>query len=122
MRENPVRDQFPFLFRLRSRTGLRYGTETETETGLTTDQTGQAVLEYILLLSIVVGIYFTVSSWATSYGLAQKMISPISKDFAATYQFGDPKAAGFDSQTPKRHPRIEDCEECFRLFINPSVQ
>jgi len=91
---------------------------------LSKDQEGQAVLEYILLLSIIVSIYATVTTWVNSYGLAQKMISPVSKDFAATYQFGDPKAAGFDSPggTPKRHPRIEDCEECFRLFINPSIQ
>lgn len=86
------------------------------------NDSGQAVLEYILLLSIIVGIYATVSGWASSYGLAQKMISPISKDFAAIYQFGDPKAAGFESDSPKHHPRIEDCEGCFRLFINPSIK
>jgi hypothetical protein len=84
-------------------------------------ESGQAVVEYILLLSIVVSIYFTVTGWANSYGLANKLITPISKDFAATYQFGDPKASGFDSDSPKRHPRIEDCDECFRLFINPAV-
>lgn len=86
------------------------------------DESGQAVIEYILLLATVVSVYFAVAAWVNQYGLAQKMISPISTDFAATYQFGDPKGAGFDSDTPKRHPRIEDCEGCFRLFINPSLQ
>ncbi len=83
------------------------------------DQSGQAVIEYILLLATIVSVYFTVANWVQSFGLAAKLTAPISKNFAATYQFGDPKAAGFDSETPKRHPRIEDCDECFRLFINP---
>jgi hypothetical protein len=146
-----VRGQLPFQFLLWSRTGFQFGINTEfysaenwfrtaietesekkavqlpvlllppAQKTLTNDG-GQAVLEYILLLSIVVSIYLTVATWANSYGLAGKMLTPITKDFAAVYQFGDPKAAGFDSDTPKRHPRIEGCDECFRLFINPSVQ
>jgi hypothetical protein len=88
--------------------------------GLRKNQDGQAVVEYILLLATIVAIYATIISWASSFGLMQKMITPISKDFAKTYQFGDPKADGFDGE-PKRHPRIYGCEGCFRLFINPRV-
>lgn len=77
------------------------------------------MIEYILLVAIVVSAYSAVANWANSFGLAQKLTSPISKDFATTYQFGDPKAAGYDSGTPKRHPRIYPCEDCFRIFINP---
>jgi hypothetical protein len=86
------------------------------------NESGQAIIEYILLLATVVSVYVTVASWANSFGLAKKLTAPITKDFANTYQYGDPKAAGFDKDTPKRHPRIVDCEECFRLFINPSLQ
>lgn len=83
------------------------------------DERGQATVEYILMLTAIVAFYVTIASWVNNFGLAQKLLTPISKDFAATYQYGDPKAAGFDSDTPKNHPRIVDCDGCFRLFINP---
>jgi hypothetical protein len=82
---------------------------------------GQAVVEYILLLSAIVAIYVTIISWVNSFGLMQKLVTPLTRDYAKTYQFGDPKADGFDGE-PKRHPRISGCEECFRLFINPEIR
>lgn len=87
--------------------------------GLKRDESGQAVLEYILILFVVVSAFFTVATWFNRFGFAKKLTKPVSTDFAKAYQFGDTKAAGFDSDTPKRHPRIDGCEECFRLFINP---
>lgn len=89
---------------------------------LASNQSGQAVVEYILILALVVSLYVTLNSWASRFGLARKLVTPISKDFAKIYQYGDPKAAGFEDETRKRHPRISGCEGCFRLFINPEVK
>ena len=86
------------------------------------DESGQAVIEYVILMSVIVSIFVTVSGWANRYGLAQKMMTPISRDFAKAYQMGDSQAAGTDGGSPKRHPRMNGCEDCFRLFINPKEQ
>jgi hypothetical protein len=86
------------------------------------DNAGQAVIEYILMLSAIVAIYASVLSFFGRFGLEKRLVAPITQDFAKTYQFGDPKAAGFDDGDPKRHPRIQGCEDCFRLFINPEVK
>jgi hypothetical protein len=74
------------------------------------------------MLSAILAIYVTVISWVGQFGLTEKLTKPITNDFAKVYQFGDPKAAGFDSDEPKRHPRIVGCEECFRIFFNPEVK
>ncbi|MGK5082903.1 hypothetical protein WDW37_06330 [Bdellovibrionota bacterium FG-1] len=86
---------------------------------INSDESGQAVIEYILLLSVVVMIYVALVGWMNRFGFMDKMTKPITTDFARAYQYGDPKAQGFDDGTPKRHPRIQGCEECFRVFINP---
>lgn len=85
------------------------------------NERGQAIVEYILLLSTIVAIYATVISWVSQFGLMQKLVAPLNNEFAKTYQFGDPKADGFDGE-PKRHPRISGCDECFRIFINPEIK
>ena len=88
---------------------------------LARNQSGQATIEYILLLSVIVSFFVTISAWVTKFGLAQKMAKPITKDFASTYQIGAPDGAGFDSDSPKDHPRIQDCDNCFRIYLNPKA-
>lgn len=100
--------------------GLKHETPASRMRALASDTQGQAIVEYILLLSTIVAVYATLISWVGRFGLSQKLITPISRDFAKTYQFGDPKADGFDGE-PKHHPRISDCEECFRLYFNPKA-
>jgi hypothetical protein len=85
-------------------------------------ESGQAVIEYILLLVVVVGAYATLASWAAKYGLAQKLTAPVTGDFAKAYQFGDVKAKGYEDGTPERHPRAVGCQDCFRIFINPDFK
>ncbi len=84
------------------------------------DERGQAVIEYILLLVVVVGFFLSVASFFSNIGLGQKLAKPITGDFAHAYQLGDPKAKSLDDGAPERHPRVYDeGPENFRIFINP---
>jgi hypothetical protein len=86
---------------------------------LTGNESGQAVIEYVLLLSVVVGGYLVVVNFMNQFGLAKKLTRPITTDFAAAYQLGDIKAKDFDNGGPERHPRVTKGKENFRIFINP---
>jgi len=83
------------------------------------DEQGQAVLEYILLIAIIVGFYMAVTVGMSKIGLAKKLMLPITGAFAATYQYGHPKAKGYDNGGPTYHPRAEGGENNFRIFFNP---
>lgn len=86
-------------------------------------QSGQAVIEYIMLLAVVIGSYMTLASWFTRFGFAEKLTRPITKSFAHAYQYGDVEALGFDDGGPKRHPRANTrSNENFRIFINPEIR
>ena len=85
-------------------------------------QSGQAVLEYILLLSFIVTGYVIVARFFTQSGITQKLTSPITVTFAKTYQFGDPRAKSFEDGAPDFHPRAIGGQDSFRIFINPRVQ
>jgi hypothetical protein len=86
---------------------------------LASNERGQAVIEYILLLSVVVFSYVSIVNWMNRFGLMQKMTGAVTQGFASTYRYGDAKAKGFDDGDPKRHPLIHGCEGCFRIFISP---
>ena len=89
------------------------------EVSLCKDESGQAVTEYILLLFVVVSAYMSIVAFINSYGLANKLSSPITQSFAHAYQYGRPDALGFsDPGGPKNHPRIPE-DGAIRLFINP---
>lgn len=85
------------------------------------NESGQAVTEYLLLLLVVVSAYMAIAGFVTNYGLASKLTSPITNDFAHAYQYGRPDALGFDDPGgPKNHPRIPDQgDRNIRMFINP---
>lgn len=84
------------------------------------DQSGQAVTEYILLLSIVVAAFLLLSKGITDVGLSGKLLTPVKEDFANTYRYGHPKAKGFEDGGPLNHPRAYTggSNNNFRLFIN----
>lgn len=82
-------------------------------------ESGQATLEYVLLLTIVVSFFMIVSQGLERLGLADKLLKPITQDFAYAYKYGHPDARGYDEGDPKMHPRI-DTKGNFRIFINPS--
>lgn len=90
------------------------------KTGIARDQSGQAVIEYILLLSVIVSFVMIFRKGIERFDLANKLARPVVSSFAAAYQFGHPKAKGFDSNGgPAFHPRAPSTqgEGNYRLFI-----
>jgi hypothetical protein len=87
------------------------------------DQSGQAVLEYVLLLSITFVLFLVVTRGLSRFRVEEKLLSPISKTYAATYRYGHPEAKGYDDGGPYKHPRaLAPGTESFRIFINSSNQ
>lgn len=85
---------------------------------------GQATLEYILLLAIVVILFMIVASFIKEYKLAEKVVKPITQDYKNVYQYGHPKAQGpGDSGGATLHPRVNNNQnDNFRIFMNPKPQ
>ncbi len=83
------------------------------------DQSGQAMLEYVLLLSVIVGCVFLLREGIARFDVGDRLLRPLSESYARAYKYGHPKAQGFDEGEPKNHPRIETGENNFRLFLNP---
>lgn len=71
------------------------------------DQQGQAITEYLLLLSIVAGFFFLLSKGIVDSGLMAKLLKPLKTDYAMAYKYGHPKAKGYDEGGPKNHPRAD---------------
>jgi hypothetical protein len=77
---------------------------------------GQAILEYILLLSIVTGFFVMLMSGLGKFDVGGKLMKPLSSDFAHAYRYGHPKALGYDDGGPLKHPRAIDGTDSFRIF------
>jgi hypothetical protein len=84
-------------------------------------ESGQATLEYILLIAVVVSTFVVMMRGLERFGLGEKMLKPIREDFAYAYKYGHPQARGYDEGEPRLHPRIE-VQGSFRIFINPQVR
>lgn len=78
-------------------------------------QSGQAVLEYILLLTVVVSLFGVIASTLGKVDIGGKLLGPLSGDFAHAYRYGHPKALGYDDGGPKKHPRAIGGDS-FRIF------
>jgi hypothetical protein len=84
---------------------------------LQSGQSGQAVLEYVLLLVIVASAFIFVSAALGKLNVASLVMKPLTGDFAHAYRYGHPKALGFDDGGPKQHPRINvSSGDNFRIF------
>lgn len=84
------------------------------------DEAGQTTIEYVLLLAIVVGLFSIVANGLRKSGVNQMMMRPLKEDFARVYQYGHPKARGYDDGGPTHHPRAEGGgDNNFRIFISP---
>ncbi|MBC7386613.1 MAG: hypothetical protein H7301_10705 [Cryobacterium sp.] len=81
-------------------------------------ESGQAVIEYVLILSIVVFIYMGLMVAIEKGKLAERLAGPIVGSYANVYKYGNAKAKGFDEGTPENHPRILSGGK-IKLFINP---
>ena len=79
---------------------------------------GQATVEYIMILSVVVALFAVLAMFMKSVGIENKFLKGVRENFARTYQYGHPKAKGFDDGGPEMHPRV-NAQGNFRIFINP---
>ncbi len=82
---------------------------------------GQAFLEYVLMLAVVVSCYLILANGLLKLKLGDRIAKPITQDFAYTYRYGNPKTRGYDDGGPLNHVRaIRDGADTqnFRLFIN----
>jgi hypothetical protein len=84
-------------------------------------RSGQAVVEYILLLAIITSIYSLLLNKLSSSNAMAAMKKPFTKEFAYTYRYGDAKARGQDDGGPINIPQHHDLEKNFRIFINPPI-
>ena len=83
-------------------------------------QSGQAVIEYVLLVSIVVSFYVIMSVAMNKLKLADKILAAMSGPYKSAYQFGDVEAKVEDGQYT-RHPMING-NGGSRIFVNPAIK
>lgn len=85
-------------------------------------ESGQALTEYVILLSMVLWLFLMASSWISRLGLDRKMASMVTGPFAAAYTYGHTQAKGLDDGGPTNHPRIDGGDGNFRIFYNPATR
>jgi hypothetical protein len=84
------------------------------------DQKGQAITEYILMLSIILFIYSLIFMSLNRYGIGKKVKNQITSSFVAAYRYGHVKAKGPDDGGPEYHPiDPRNGNNNFRIFLNP---
>ncbi len=79
---------------------------------------GQAVLEYILLLAIVVSLFVLLTQKMLDLDLLQRMVGPYKTEFERAYRYGSPKSQGVAEGQVKNLPQYE---QGFRIFYNPPI-
>jgi hypothetical protein len=82
------------------------------------DESGQAVTEYILVLTVLVMFYAALLNALDRLNFAERLAGPIVGSYARVYKYGHPQGKGFDEGTPENHPRAVIGGKV-RLFINP---
>ncbi len=83
-------------------------------------RSGQALIEYVLLLGILVGLFATFSKKLSESPAFANLQRPLTQEFATTYRYGHPKARGQDDGGPLYLPQYNESENTnFRIFINP---
>jgi hypothetical protein len=82
-------------------------------------QSGQAITEYVLLLSIIVSLYTILLKGLSETNVVNNLKKPLETQFKYTYQYGHPDARGPAEGGPKYIPEKDDGN--FRIFINPPI-
>ena len=93
------------------------------------NESGQALTEYLLILSVIVVAYVGMVRVIENSGLQRQLLAPITTSFAAAYQYGHTKGKGYDDGGPENHPRATASRgrggtggaNNFRIFFNPRV-
>lgn len=85
------------------------------------NQSGQATVEYILILSVVVAIFVTLRGALGDLDLAGGIAGPIQTELRRAYQYGDADTIGPDERNgPVNHIRATvPAGKNFRIFMNP---
>ena len=83
---------------------------------------GQAVLEYILLLAIVVSLFGFVLNLLSGTNMMTNLKKPLEQTFTYTYRYGHPDARGQENGGPKYIPQYHDLDQNFRIFVNPPIK
>ena len=92
-----------------------------------TMQSGQASVEYIVLLGMVVVMFVALQAGINSYKLGDKIKTALFEKFQNAYRYGHPDArASIDGQSAfvkqarfSNSPSGNDSQN-FRIFVNPS--
>lgn len=82
-------------------------------------QSGQGLVEYLLLLAIIATAFTLVLKGFDQMKVTDMLMKPITQEFAAVYQYGHPKAKGFENGSPEYHPLARGGSTNFRVFFNP---
>jgi hypothetical protein len=84
-------------------------------------ESGQAVIEYVLLLAIIIFLYTLVLERLAGSNGFEVMKKPLTQDFKYTYRYGHPEARGQTDGGPKLIPQHHEPAQNFRIFINPPI-
>jgi hypothetical protein len=86
-------------------------------------RSGQAVVEYILLIAVLVLVFSSAMKRLEDSNVMVNLQKPFTSQFKYTYRYGHPEARGQDDGGPVNIPQYSSGEENdhnFRIFINPS--
>ena len=84
------------------------------------DESGQSILEYMLLLGIIAIMGGLIMSVFRGTGFGQKLQDRLLKPYAAAYRYGHPQAKGNEDGAPANQIKFgPDGANNFRIFINP---
>jgi hypothetical protein len=84
------------------------------------EESGQAVVEYVLLLSVVVTLFVAVLQGMDRLRITGRLAEFVTGGFKSTYQFGHPDASfgGDSGGETKNHPRVVgQGSNNFRIFL-----
>jgi hypothetical protein len=85
------------------------------------NEKGQAVTEYLLLLSILVATVVALMAAINSAQVGPKLVNFFTTYFAHAYQYGKPETLGYnDPGGPFKHPRAitpDATQQNFRIFF-----
>ncbi len=83
------------------------------------NESGQTVVEYLLLLFVIVGVVVIAYRWfKTSEFFFKNVTKPLVAQIRYNYKYGDPVAQGWDEGQPKKHIEIPKPDgQTFRLFM-----
>lgn len=90
-------------------------------------ESGQASVEYIVLLGMVVVMFLALQTGLNTFKLGDKIKTALFEKYSNTYRYGNPKArsnsdgqSGFDMQARYSNNPSGNDSQNFRIFVNPS--